>query len=244
VEDYLVYIMPCACTAAATATTDPLFTSWFRTNSGQYAVVVTNDGGTPTNMWGTMTSRVYADVQKIQYSSEFVFVTASGLASYVMGPWYVDPLHKTLFPNLPYDQNLTGLFRRDPQPAEVPFNTPLEEIGFYVNGSAMYNMMDGYAWDGTEDNPAAEGEGVWHRDAWFAESVSFDPGNFHSTDVNQYHAQRQSHRSPVPTRGQCLHIHPAKWHSDVFRGHDRAPSLANHRLGVRRTSAVWTLRLL
>jgi hypothetical protein len=205
VEDYLIYITPCACGVSASAITDPLFTSWFHTNSGQYALVVTNDGGIPTNIWGTMTSEVYADVQKIDYSGDFVYVTASGLASYVMGPWYNDLVHKSLFTSptgvqlLPYDQDLTARFPREPEPADFPRNTPLAEIGFYVNGSAIYNMLDSHAWTSAGvDDFVGEGEGTWHRDAWFAEYWTMDPGNFHQPESGQQHA----HANPVALRYQ------------------------------------------
>lgn len=201
VEDYLVDISACDCPMVVPAGTDPLRTSWFTTYSGQYALVVTNDGGTPTNLWDAMTRPVFADVQSIRYSADYVYVSASGLSSYIMGPWYLNAGHTVLFPNLPLDQDLTARFPRHPQPAVVHSNTPLTEIGLYVNGSAIYNMKDGYAWapaPANRDVQVGDGVGAWHRDAFFAEEVTWDPGNFHQPGSGQQHG----HVNPLALRYQ------------------------------------------
>ena len=78
---------------------DAQLDSWLTSNSGNYARIYkrasnfTPDLTATYTSWGEdssteQASPAYADIQRIQYSTSSVYVEASGLASYVMGPWY------------------------------------------------------------------------------------------------------------------------------------------------------------
>ena len=83
-----------------------MLTSWFTKNSTVYARTIqtasTSTGTHNTNAvttWPTagiannnngglaQTLPSYADVQRIRYDATTVYINASGLASYTMGPW-------------------------------------------------------------------------------------------------------------------------------------------------------------
>jgi hypothetical protein len=209
-------VQDCACscfTNAPRPVPDPLLTSWLTSYSGQYARAELTNAGPVMTRWGDgfakptplVVNNSYADVQKIQYDDDFVYIAGNGLASYQMGPWYCDP-YTQLFPHWPTNQTNPVRF---PLTADVSVcdNTSLDAIGLWVNGTAIYNMLDGYFFKQGSDpmeSPSFSADinsmgmsGVWNRDAWFSEAVTFDPGNFH-TAQGQYH----SHASPFLLRVQ------------------------------------------
>lgn len=206
----------CACscyTNSTWPTPDPLLESWYKTGSGQYARVITNSGGAPQTIWkavqepplGAMDTRtnvgpVYADIQKIQDSGDSVYVTAHGLASHVMGPWYCDLATGNLFPNTPANHYTTNRIPRNPTPNDGHPVTPLGAMGVWVNGTAIYNMLDGFFYDrdaGDDAKPGAT-RSTWNRDAWFSEHVTFDPALYHQEQDGEYHA----HANPLLLRLQ------------------------------------------
>jgi hypothetical protein len=71
-------------------------------------------------------------------------------------------------------------------------------MGVWVNGTAIYNMLDGYYYNGVEDAPPGLTRGIWNRDAWFSEHVTFDPALYHQEQDGEYHA----HANPLLLRLQ------------------------------------------
>ena len=110
--------------STASALADPQLTSWFTGNSGQYARIYqsTADETLATRVksatWsrgsGTQSSPVYADVNEIAYSAGWVYIKTSGLASHMMGPWYLDAAKTTNFPNFPSNTASTYRIPRVP----------------------------------------------------------------------------------------------------------------------------------
>src|SRR6185312_13780240 len=102
--------------ATGTLRADPLLTSWFTTYSGRYARIYTNTAmelaGSPLTTWSngsqTQSLPVYDGAQEVDYSSSWVYVHSTGLASYTMGPW------STGFPNLPSNQKTIYRIPRTP----------------------------------------------------------------------------------------------------------------------------------
>lgn len=221
--DGIVVLMPalianCTCACATNSpwpTPDPLLSSWYTAGSGQYARVRHFDGGPLETRWegghlpsGLFVDGVYADIQKIQDWAGSVYVTANGLASHVMGPWYCDTGRTVEFPNKPLDLRTITRIPRNAIPNSAHPVTPMGAIGIWVNGTAVYNSLDGFyylpsqAHDTNEFpifGPAGTSlTGYLHRDAYFSEFITFDPAIYHQQEDGQYHA----HANPLLLRYQ------------------------------------------
>jgi hypothetical protein len=113
-----------------------------------------------------------------------------------MGPW--------LNPNLPKNQGTsTGVYRfpRSPTIPSSHTQTGQGSIGFLVDGVAIYSTSDGYSYSnstGADMTPPSQspGDGIWNRDAWPNEKVSFDFPLNHPQPSGQYHA----HANPIGVR--------------------------------------------
>src|SRR2546421_9001276 len=84
----------------AQTVSDPHITTWLTSRSGQYARVyeTTADKSSDnavstwppsglTNSGGGQATAAYADVQRVAYSNNFVYIYTTGLAGYTMGNW-------------------------------------------------------------------------------------------------------------------------------------------------------------
>lgn len=199
---------------AAVAQADPLVTSWFTANSGLYAQIYTSTAnrtaGIASNTWsGPMaagqTSPTYAGVHEIDCSTNWVYLKNTGLSSFIMGPWNN--------PNLPSNQGTSTNVYRFPRGIVGVTNftttktlTSMGAIGLLGDGVAIYNTSDGYSYSDqyasdispiyTPGGKIYSGDGIWNRDAWTNEYVSFDYGFNHPQPGGQYH----SHANPIATR--------------------------------------------
>ncbi|MBS1717777.1 MAG: YHYH protein [Armatimonadetes bacterium] len=194
--------------ACAQTIPNPQIDSWYTMLSGRYARVVQVRGGQPTTTWpspdlpnfgGGQTLPAYSDVQQVGYSAGWIYVLATGLASHQMGPWYVDVQH--VLGNWPSNQNLMMRFSRSPRPATQHQLTGGGAQGLWVNGVAMFNMLDTFAWNSQtmRDEPSMNRpSAIWWRNAVLAEANSFDAGNAHQPPSGQYHY----HDNPVALRAQ------------------------------------------
>ncbi len=185
--------------AAPTLSADPLITSWFTKNSGQYARIYTSTAAqssqTSVTTWsrgqGVQSSPVYAGVHEVSYSDSWVYIKTSGLASYVMGPWYLDSGKSMNFPNFPAN---TGTIYRIPRATTSPATkslTGLGATGYFVNGVATFDMRDAFSYSHSHSQDATPtngltGDGIWNRDAYANESVTFDASYAHQAGA-QYH---------------------------------------------------------
>ena len=134
----------------------PLMASWAAKNSQQAARVISgyDPSAGPKTTWPNdapngiraaagVTSPTPADTQRIRYSDAMVYVNANGLASYVMGPWF-DPLQPGgFFGAYPTTQNVQAQFPRTPAASTTHRATGLGAIGLWVNGVAIFNVLDG-----------------------------------------------------------------------------------------------------
>lgn len=133
----------------------PEITSWIINTTGQtgYAGILTN-------------------VQQVQYSTNNVYVTATCIPDYSIGPW-------TANPNTPVNQNFLFKITRNPlQNTGTPVNTPMGHIGVWSNGVSVFNAKDGISYNN---------QGVWFRDAYVFEGISFDNCLGHPAPNGEYH---------------------------------------------------------
>ncbi len=191
---------------AASAWADPQLDSWFTTTSGKYARIYTTtaaeSAGNAATTWsrgsGTQTLPTYSGVNQVSFSANYVYIRTTGLASHVMGPWYLDAAKSTNFPNFP--SNTAKIFRipRTPViPTTTRTNTGGGATGYFVNGVALFDMRDTYSYsnsNGTDASPVAGiglGDGIWNREAYANEAVTFDAALAHQAG-NQYHYHAQA----------------------------------------------------
>ena len=189
--------------SSATALADPQLTSWFTDNSGQYAriyqSVAAETAGTSSTTWsrgtGTQSAPTYADISQVVHSAAWVYVRTTGLASHLMGPWYLNAAKTQNFPNFPSNTAKTYRIPRTPVIPAVKTLTGLGATGIMVNGVSMFDSRDAFSYVNASSTDATPGnrltgDGVWNRDGYHNEGVTFDAALAHQAGNNyHYHAQ-------------------------------------------------------
>ncbi len=127
---------------AGFAQLNPVITSWVINTTGQkgYDSILTN-------------------VQLVQYDTADVYVSATCIPGYDIGPWNHNP-------NTPSNQNFVYKITLHPtQQAGTLTTVGLGHTGVWSNGVSIFNANDGQTYNN---------DGVWYRNAYFFEGVSFD----------------------------------------------------------------------
>jgi hypothetical protein len=182
---------------------DPLISSWFTKNSGEYAriypTLVDQTAQTSVTTWsrgtGIQSTPTYSDVHQVDYSTNWVYIHTTGLASHTMGPWYLNAAKTNLFPNYPSNTAVKFRFPRVPVIPTTKVLTGLGATGRMVNGVSMFDSRDAFSYsnaNGADATPggAFTGDGIWNRDGYFNEGITFDPALAHQAGNNyHYHAQ-------------------------------------------------------
>lgn len=169
----------------------PAITSWLQntTQTGSYYMK-----GNPT----LLSHGFLVNCQLIRYSNNNVYINATGIPAYNIGP-YLDNN-----PNQGGNQN--AIFRIPLNPTEntgVKSPTTGGNIGIFVNGVAMFDFRDGVAWNtatnswcgGPGNAPCPGGMGSiqsWNRDAIVFERLGFDCSKGHPAGTNYHHHQNPS----------------------------------------------------
>ena len=189
--------------SSATAFADPQISSWYTENSGRYARIyqTTADetAGNAVTTWtrgqGTQAMPTYAGVSEIAVSTDWVYIRSTGLASHVMGPWYLNEAKTNLFPNYPSNRAVLYRIPRVPVIPATKVSTGLGTIGRMVNGVSIFDNRDAFSYvnaSGTDATPqnGLTGDAIWNREAYHNESVTFDAALAHQAGPNyHYHAQ-------------------------------------------------------
>ncbi|MGZ5505326.1 MAG: YHYH protein [Limisphaerales bacterium] len=181
---------------------DPRIDNWYTKDSEKYArlypTATDQRLGNSVTTWswgpGVQSVPVLAGVHDVSYSRDWVYIHTSGLASYVMGPWYNDLAKTRMFPSYPADTKTTYRIPRQPTIATTKSLTGLGPIGYFVNGVALFDDRDAFYFNGKVD---ARGEGIWNRDAYVNEGITFDSGMAHQARI-EYHY----HANPIALRHQ------------------------------------------
>ncbi len=149
----------------------PVVTAWIRNTTN-----ATGYSGLPAN------------VQSVYYTSTDVYVSATGIPSYTIGPWNN--------PNVATQQTYKAKFTRTPTASGTTY-TGLGAIGLWTDGTAIYNQKDGQYWNNTTgafvNGTTNNG---WNRNALYFEGGSFDNCLGHAGPNGGYH----NHVNP-----QCLY---------------------------------------
>jgi hypothetical protein len=156
------------------AQTNPAITLWLQNTTG---ILGSHYVSGNSNL---IHDNVPANVQTVQYSSDWVYVLTHGIPAYPTGP-FLDGN-----PSLATDQNALFKFPLNPtQNTATPTPTTMGDIGIFINGVALFDCRDGVAWNTTSNslcggpgNPPCPGGPTammsWNRDAIPAEKPGFD----------------------------------------------------------------------
>jgi hypothetical protein len=143
---------------------------------------------------------VLANVQSVDYSEEWVYITATGIPAYITGPF--------LDGNPSLAQNQNAIYKLPLTPIEntgTPTATNGGNIGIFINGVSLFDYRDGVAWNNNTmslcggppgGNPPCpggpNGNQDWNRDAIPAEMGGFDCNKAHPAMGNYHHHQNPS----------------------------------------------------
>src|ERR1041384_2557248 len=104
-------------------------------------------------------NNIPSNVQQVQYSTNNVYVSATCIPGYNIGPWSGNP-------NTPSNQNFVYKITRTPQQNTSTATTVgLGHIGVWTNGVSIFNVSDGMSYNN---------QNIWNRNAYFWEGSSFD----------------------------------------------------------------------
>jgi hypothetical protein len=175
-----------AATLSAVSQTNPAISAWLINTSGLTGRHYVSGNPTP------IVDAVSANVQTVQYSTNWVYVSTKGIPSYITGP-FLDGN-----PSLATNQNAIFKISLNPvQNTGNPTNTNGGNIGIFINGVALFDYRDGVSWKNSTNALAGGplggmGDGVWNRDAIVAEKAGFDCAKGHPAMGNYHHHQNPS----------------------------------------------------
>lgn len=145
-----------ATTYSGAGQTDPRLTSWSTSKASQEALVISsfNPSAGPKNTWpfdkpagamvvGETSTPILADLQQIRFDASTIYLNGTGLASHVMGPWFFPGRAGGVDENFPINQNYTRSIPRTTSVATTKTAAGLGALGVWVNGVAMFNLLDG-----------------------------------------------------------------------------------------------------
>ena len=168
------------------AQTNPAITSWLRNTTGITGRHYVSGNYTPIN------DTPLANVQTVQYSANWVYVSTNGIPAYITGP-FLDGN-----PSLATSQNAIFKISLNPiQNTGTLTATTGGNIGIFINGVALFDYRDGVSWKNSTNSMAGgplggTGDGVWNRDAIVAERTGFDCAKAHPAMGNYHHHQNPS----------------------------------------------------
>ena len=172
---------------------NPAITNWLINTDGTTGRHYVQGNSTP------IVDATLANVQLVQYSTNWAYVTTTGVPSYITGP-FLDGN-----PSLTSNQN--AIFKISLNPtvnAGAGTSTSGGNIGIFINGVAMFDYRDGVAWNTATNalcgglpgmSPCPGGPGTtqsWNRDAVLAEKGGFDCAKGHPANGNYHHHQNPS----------------------------------------------------
>ncbi len=174
-------------TITSYAQTNPAITKWLQntTVTGKYYT-----SGNST----AQSNNILVNCQQVRYSTNWVYVNATGIPAYPVGPFTGDG-------NTNNAGNQNAIFKFPLNPAANTSGTFTAtsggNIGVFINGVAMFDYRDGVSWKSSTGAFAGgpiggSGDGIWTRDAIVYEKLGFDCSKGHPAGTNYHHHQNPS----------------------------------------------------
>ena len=190
-KQVLTFMAIIAFVSMSSAQTNSAITEWIQNTTGITGSHYVAGNSTPID------DSVLANVQSVDYSNDWVYVTATGIPAYITGPFQDGN------PSLAENQNAIYKFPLVPAENEgTATETTAGNIGVFVNGVSLFDYKDGVAWNpstnslcGGPGNPPCGPPGTvldWNRDAIPAEMAGFDCNKAHPAMGNYHHHQNPS----------------------------------------------------
>lgn len=128
---------------------------------------------------GSVTTPARSDAQSISFTESAVYISSNNLASYVMGPWFIDGSNGGVFMNFPSVQSFRVQVPLTPTGTTARTNTGLGPVGIWVNGVAVFNVLDGSSYSNAQQRDIGGGPvnpGTMHVSAASFEGGPLAPG--------------------------------------------------------------------
>lgn len=160
----------------AAGQTNPIITGWLQNTTGITGRHYLNGNPTP------ITDVALANIQTVQYSPNWVYVTTQGVPSFITGPFFANPNTVITATNSIYKFPLNPI-----QNLGTPTNTTAGNIGVFKNGVGLFSYGDGFSYNPATNSDTPTGGAIWRRDAVKAEIIGFDCSKAHPAAQGNYH---------------------------------------------------------
>jgi hypothetical protein len=116
---------------------------------------------------------IETNVQIVQYTDSNVYISATCIPGYDIGPWKGNP-------NVPKDQDFVYKLTRFPREytAATPNTIGMGHIGVWTNGVSIFNP---------ESANSYNNQGLWNQNAFYFEGAGFDSCLGHPDMTGEYH---------------------------------------------------------
>lgn len=170
----------------AQAQTSPAITSWLINTSGATGKYYLTGSSAP------ITDPTLANVQQVRYSASNVYVNATGIPTYAVGPYALGTVTRAL------DNNYLIKLPINPVQATTHTAIGMGAIAVFVNGTVAYAARDAASYMGL---------GQWHQNAVYFENLGFDCAHGHpgpmSADYHVHQNPSAFNVSVAPTSTVC-----------------------------------------
>lgn len=194
---------------SAQSASDPRITAWLTMNSAKYARVyetaADRSSGNAVTIWpragltnggGGQATPAYSEIQRVVYSTNYVYITTSGLPGYTMGHWLTP--NGGVYTSWPTNR---GAIHRIPRSPTIPTTKQKTNGsgGVLVNGVFVWANGDAQSYNTSTGIVSMQGgQGIWNRLAGVAEAFNFDSAYGHQPNNGAYH----NHVNPIALRYQ------------------------------------------
>ncbi|MCE3228036.1 MAG: hypothetical protein K0S32_2587 [Bacteroidetes bacterium] len=164
----------------------PEITSWKMNTNGQLASFWSPSGNPPTVTYSYMPTTDSADVLKVCYRTDSVWLYCKGM-TFNMGK-YMNP------GNCSSKVYIYRIPRIPTVPSTKTISSKIGAIGVLVNGIPMYGLGDSKSWTGST-NSNMGGLGIWNVEVYKGEGVSLDTAlSAHPQQQGAYHSHAKPRR--------------------------------------------------
>lgn len=154
--------------------TNPAITKWLFNTTGIMGRHYVTGNSVP------ISDATLANVQQVRYSSTDAYINATGIPSYITGPYALG------ISSLALDNNY--VFKIPLNPVDntgTPTNVGMGSVAVFINGTVAYNNRDAATYNNA---------GKWHQNAVYFENLGFDCAHGHPGPMtSDYHV----HQNPT-----------------------------------------------